>query len=96
MGRGFKTLRSCSRHLLYLGAGIVPARYQVMRQMMKILQYILMQPPNSLLQRIYQAQIGNPTKGDWANEAKNSANHLDIQLSNQEIQHMKRTQLKTW
>ena len=94
MVKVFKTLRSCSRHLLYLEAGIVPARYQVMRQLMNFLQYILMQPPNSLLQRIYQAQIGNPTKGDWASEAKNIANHLDIQLSNQEIQHMKRTQFK--
>ena len=62
----FKTLRSCSRHLLYLEAGIIPARFQVMRQMMNYLQYILVQPPNSLLQRVYQAQQKNPIRGNWA------------------------------
>ena len=94
MVKVFKTLRSCSRHLLYLEAGVVPARYQVMRQMMNFLQYILMQPPNSLLHRFYQAQIKNPNKGDWASEAKQIANHLNIHLSYEKIQNMKRTQFK--
>ena len=52
----FKTQRSCSRHLLYLEAGIIPVRFHVMRQLMNYLQYILVQPPNSLLQRVCQAQ----------------------------------------
>ena len=58
------------------------------------LQYILMQPPNSLPQRVYQAQRKNPVKGDLSSETLNIANQLQIHMPNQEIQNMKRSQFK--
>ena len=90
----FKTLRSCSRHLLYLEAGIIPARFQVMRQMMNYLQYILVQPPNSLLQKVYQAQQKYPIRGDWASEINKVSETLEIKMSHQEILSMNRNQFK--
>ena len=42
--RVFKTLKSCPRHLMYLEVGLVPARYQVHRQVLNYIQYILQQP----------------------------------------------------
>ena len=52
----FQTLRSCSRHLLYLESGMIPARYQIHRQMLNYIQYILLQPSDSLLSRVFFAQ----------------------------------------
>ena len=40
----FKTKLSCPWNLLYLEAGIMPARYRIHRQMLVFLQYILQQP----------------------------------------------------
>ena len=42
--KNFQTSRSCSRHLLYMEAGVTPARFQVKRQMLTLLQYIIQQP----------------------------------------------------
>ena len=67
---------------------MVPVRYQVIRQMLNQLQSILQQPNNSLLQRVYQAQRINPTKGDWASETDKILKQLDVNLSTQEIQEM--------
>ena len=88
LSKVFKTTRSCSRHLLYLEAGMIPARYQVMRQMLNQLQYILQQPLNSLIERVYQAQRKSPIKGDWASETDKIIKQFDLNLSNQEILQM--------
>ena len=60
----FQTKRSCPRHILYLESGMIPARYQVHRQMINFLQYLLTQPSESLLNRMYMTQKENPSKGD--------------------------------
>ena len=57
-----KTTRSCSRHLLYLETGIIPARFQIQRQVLNLLQYIVQQPPESLLYKAYNALENHPTK----------------------------------
>ena len=65
-----KTKISCPKHLLYLEVGLVPARYQVQRQILNFLQYILQQPNSSLINRMFQVMLKNPQKGDWASNAK--------------------------
>ena len=90
----FKTVRSCPCHLIYLEAGIVPARFHVMRQMIMYLQYILMHPSSSLLQRVYQTQRKKSLKGHWASETAKRAYQLEINMSDQEIQNMKRSKFK--
>ena len=66
----FITKRSCLKHLMYLDIGLYPARYQVHRQMLNFLQYILQQPSGSLLYRMFTVQQENPTKGDWVSLVK--------------------------
>ena len=58
----FQTKKSCSRHLLYLESGMIPARYQVHRQMINFLQYIIIQPKDSLMNKVFNAQKLNPTR----------------------------------
>ena len=76
LSKVFKTTRSCSCHLLYLEAGMIPARFPVMRQMLALLQYILHQPTESLLERVYQAQLQAPTSGDWASETEKNTEKI--------------------
>ena len=65
-----KTTRSCSRHLLYLETGMIPARFQVQRQVLNLLQYILQQPADSLLFKVWKALENHPTRKDWLSGAK--------------------------
>ena len=66
----FKTKKRCSRHLLYLESGMIPARYQIHRQMINYLQYILLQPSDSLLYKVFVAQQSGPARGDWVSLRK--------------------------
>ena len=95
LSKVFETTRSCSRHLLYLEAGMIPARFLVMRQMLARLQYILQQPTDSLLHRVYQAQLESPTSGDWASETSKILQMLKIELCNEDIKDMKASQFKS-
>ena len=90
----FKTLRSCPRHLLYLEAGVIPARYQVHRQVLNFLQYILQQPSDSLLYRMLMAMKSSPTRGDWASSAIELLEKYNISLSFENIKTMKKSQFK--
>ena len=66
-----------------------PARYQVHRQMLNFLQYILQQPSESLLHSMFQAQMKNPSKGDWVSTVKELLNKYQIKLDIIEIKNTK-------
>jgi hypothetical protein len=90
----FSTKKSCSRHLLYLEAGMVPARYQIQRQVLNFLHYILQQPSNSLVYRVFEAMKMNPTRGDWSSFALGLVDKFDLKITITEIKKMKSNQFK--
>ena len=90
----FVTKRSCLKHLTYLELGIFPARYQVHRQMLNVLQYILQQPKESLLYRMFMVHNKHPTKGDWVRTVTDLLNKYEIRLTLQQIKEMKTTLYK--
>ena len=77
----FSTKKSCSRHLLYLEAGMVPARYQIQRQVLNFLHYILQQPSNSLVYRVFEAMKMNPTRGDWSSFAVGLVDKFELKMT---------------
>ena len=91
----FHTKRSCPKHLLYLEAGIVPARYQVQRQVLVFLQYIVQQPTNSLMNKMFEAIRKNPTKGDWARNALDLVKKFELNLTLNEIRDMSTSHSKS-
>ena len=91
----FQTKRSCSRHLLYLESGMIPARYQVHRQMINFLQYILLQPKESLINRVFVAQKMNPTRGDWVENVTKLLGDYRINMTLIEIEYMKPSLFKS-
>ena len=90
----FKTLKSCPRHLLYLEGGMVPARHQVRRMKLNFLHYILNQPNDSLMFKMFKAEMNNPTKGDWVSEVKQLLVYYKINLTLHEIECMPSSQYK--
>ena len=91
----FQTKRSCSRHLLYLESGMIPARYQVHRQMINFLQYILLQPKDSLINRVFVAQKLNPTRRDWVGNVTKLLGDYRINMTLIEIENMKPSLFKS-
>ena len=90
----FKTKKSCPRHIMYLEAGMVPARYQVERQVLNFLHYILQQDKNSLLFQMLSAMIEKPTRNDWASFAKLLVQKYNLNLTLLEIENMKTSSFK--
>ena len=91
----FQTKRSCSRHLLYLESGLIPARYQVHHQMINFLQYILLQPSESLINRVFMAQKQNPSRGDWVGKVTQLLAEYSINMTLLEIRNMKPSLFKS-
>ena len=79
---------------MYLEAGIVPARFQVQRQVLNLLQYILQQPPESLLYKVYKALENHPTKNDWLCGALKCLETFEMNLTMEEIKVMKSNKYK--
>ena len=90
----FMTTRSCPRHILYLEAGVIPSRFQVQRQALNFLQYIVQQSPDSLLYKVYKSLENHPTKSDWISGAKESLKLFNIQMTIESISEMKPSQFK--
>ena len=81
--------------LLYLGAGIIPARYQIHTQMLVFLQCILQQPKDSLMHKVFEAEKQNPSKGDWVSSVITLMNRYKIELTFLQIEEMKSSIFKT-
>ena len=60
-----KTTKGCPITSLYLEIGQAPARFGIIKMRLLYLKYILEQPQESLLKKLFNLQISNPIKGDW-------------------------------
>lgn len=84
---------SAPRHLLYLELGILPARFVIKQRKIMHLKHILLQDENSLMKKVFNAQIKYPSKGDWASEVTNILEELNIQKNFEEIKNISKNQL---
>ena len=75
--------------ILYLEFGVWPARFQIRIMMLNFLHYILNQEKGSLLHRFFEAQLNNPTKGDWITHITYILKLLKIDSTFEEIRCMK-------
>ena len=82
------TSRGCPITQLYLEYGQYPARFEIQKRRLLYLKYILEQPEDSLIKKIFNLQISEPTRGDWASTFQEDLTSLKITLSHKEIQKM--------
>ena len=80
--------------IIYLDLGQVPARFQVKRFQVNLLQYILQQEESSLLHRMLRAQQQEAVRGDWFSDVSRAVQDLDIRLNIEEIRTSKRKILR--
>ena len=90
----FKTSRGCPISQLYLEAGHIPARFQIMKNRLLFLKYILKQDSESLINKFLQLQLKTPTRGDWASSCIQNMKYLKLESNFEEIKEMKPTKFK--
>ena len=83
-----KTTKGCPINQLYTELGQIPARFDIIKLKLNFLKYILHQEPDSLILKVFQLQIENPKRGDWASSCIQNLKDLDIHLSFFEIKEM--------
>jgi hypothetical protein len=89
MRKLLKTSKGCPITQLYLTLGQIPARFAIKKMRLLFLKYILHEDDNSMINRVFQLQVKNPTKGDWASSCIADLKQLEITESFQEIKTMK-------
>ena len=89
------TGKSCSMSLLYLETGHLPARFQIDIMMLNFLQYILHQGHDSLMFKFFKAQCESPTRGDWVLNVKKVIKNINLNITFEEITHMKKHKYQT-
>ena len=70
---------------MYMETGLVPARYKIHRQVLNYLNYILNQPNELILQRMFSSLVTYPTTGDCAGYAIELIEKYEWNLSLEEI-----------
>ena len=88
-----KTEQSAPRYLLYLELGIIPARFVIKQRKVMHFKHILMQHEDSLIKKVFNAQIKSPSKGDWVSVVKDILKDLQIHKTMQELQGISKNQL---
>ena len=61
----FKTTRTCKISQLYLEAGHMPARFEILKKRLLLLKNILNEEPSSMIQIFVRLQFENPKKEEW-------------------------------
>ena len=75
--------------MLYLELGLLPARYIIKLRRILYLQHLLKQKSrNTLIYQIFNAQLQEPDKNDWASTVKKDLFELDIKINFTEIEEM--------
>ena len=90
----FKTTKGCPISQLYLEAGHLPARFEILRKRLLFLQNILKEKPESMIYKFVKLQFENPKKGDWASSCVEALKYLNINISIEEIKCMRKNQFQ--
>ena len=83
-----KTGKGCPLSQLYAEFGLIPARYEIIRIRLLYLKEILIQNEDSMIFKMFQLQLKQPKRGDWASTCLKDLGELKISMSLVEIQQM--------
>ena len=91
-----KTSRGCPIPQIYLETGHTPARFEIFRKRLLFLKDILNENPESMIFKFIMIQYKNPTRGDWVSSCFKDLQYLNINLSIEEIQLMKKPEFRNF
>ena len=89
-----KTSRGCPISQIYLETGHTPARFEIFRKRLLFLKDILNENSESMIFKFIMIQYKNPTRGDWVSSCFKDLQYLNINLSIEEIQLMKKPEFR--
>ena len=95
MRKILKTSKGCPITSLYLVLGQTPARFEILKMRLLFLKYILEQPFDSIISRMFKLQLENPTRGDWASTCLKDLENLNLKLTLEQIKSMKKEKYKS-
>lgn len=85
MRQVLKTSRGCPITQIYLELGQIPARFQIKKMRLLFLKDILHQNIESMISKVFQLQLEQPSKGDWPSSCIKDLEELQIAMSFEEI-----------
>ena len=59
-----EVVAGCPKEMLYLESGSIPIRFIVIFKRVMFLHYILNQDQDSLIRRVFEAKVRNPSRND--------------------------------
>ena len=86
--RIFEVPFSCPKEMLYLETGCLPISSIIVSRRLLYLHTILNEDKNSLVFKVFNAQLANPDKGDWVLEVLKNLEDCEIKETFQEIEKM--------
>lgn len=89
-----KTYRSCPLSEIYLSVGQKPARFEIIKRRMLFLRHILEQKESAIIKQFFFTQFENKRKGDLVSLMLKDIKFLELNLSFQEIKHIKLSEFK--
>ena len=66
--------------MLYLETGCTPISFIITSRRLMFLHYILKEDRNSLISKVFHAQLANPVKNDWAVTCREDLEKLEVNL----------------
>ena len=90
-----KSTKGCPVTNLYLEFGLMPAIFEIIKMRLLFLKYILEQPYESSIRKMFNLQIEKPVPGDWAGTCLRDLENMDLKMTFEEIKSIpKRKYLK--
>ena len=80
--------------MLYLELGVMPLKHVIRKRRLEFLHYILEQEKESLLSRVFQSQLENPSRKDWITTIKNDLQEIDLNIQFDDIKNMRKDDFK--
>jgi hypothetical protein len=74
--------------MLFLELGCIPIRYIIISRRIMYLQYLLKQKEDSLLYKVFKAQMENPSKDDWTTQVEKDLDEIDLNISMESMKMM--------
>ena len=85
-----KTPKSTPKEMLYLELGCLPCRDIIRQKRLVYLYYILNQNPESMIYRLFEAQLNNRTSKDWVTTILKDMEEIKINMKFDDIKSMKK------
>ena len=82
------------RAALYLELGCLPIRWYIRRRRLNFLHEILNLDKKQLLSKFFKCQESSPYKGDWIVTIREDLQKLNIDMTFEQIQSMKKSKFK--